>query len=175
MNWDLERHDWARISNQVVIVPQLLEQLVSCSDADQADWLYWQLDFLLVHNQVVKPGSAEAATYLVQVLPMCTAVSRVWVLELLAQFASGSMGRTAALPHVVEALRQALVYAIPQAAQILQYGNENERYHCVDILEACFDIAPEQRKRIRFLFDKFANSGPNPRKRVDASPVSAID
>lgn len=174
MNWEIERHEWLKISPSLGVLPDLLVRLLGCNDSSEANRIYWELDFLLVPNQVLKPGSPEVASCLVQLLPEFANEARVWVLELLSQFAAGSVGPTAATPALVERMVSELAFVIPQAAQILQYGDETESSLCVDILEICYEHVPNQRQRIEFLFREYAMRGGVAERLIRASSVPIL-
>lgn len=160
MNWEIMRHEWAEISpGRLESFPDIIQSFLESCDSKEANAQYWKLDSMLAPNQVLMPGSPEAASCIIQLLPDFASGAREWALELLAQFSAGTIGRTAADPEVVKRMAEELTFAIPQAAQILQYGTAAEAMLCVDLLENCYEHSPGQRHRIEFLFSEYAKTG----------------
>jgi len=159
MNWEAERHDWSEISPDLAKVPELLENLLYGVDAAAVDHAHWRLNDLVAHNQVLMPGSPEVASVLIQALPGLAARNKLWALELLGQFLAGTFPPTAAAPEVVSRMIEEMAFVVPPAAQMFQYGTEDEASLCVDILEMSALQDPRQGPRISFLFRKFSARG----------------
>jgi hypothetical protein len=171
LNWEVMRHEWGQISPKLEGFPGLIQRFLECRDRKEATWLYWQMDFMLVPNQVLQPGSPESASCIIQLLPEFSDETREWARELLVQFSAGTIGPTAADPDVVKRMAAELPFAIPQAAQILQYGNRTEALLCVDLPTICCEHAPGQRRRIEFLFSEFAKRGPEDERAIRVTPA----
>lgn len=165
------RHGWAEISPRLENFPDIIQSFLESEDPKEANGLYWKMDSMLAPNQVLMPGSPEAASCIIQLLPEFSDGAREWALELLAQFSAGTIGPTTADPEVVRRMADELIFAIPYAAQILQYGTLAEAMLCVDLLENCYEHSPSQRRRIEFLFSQYAKTGEMAARRVRVSSV----
>ncbi len=145
-----------------------VDHLQSALAREEADHIYWQLEWSLLPNQVLREGCRTLTELLLAGLPDATNSGRVATWELLAQLAAGACHPTAARAHVVAEVREVLRDAVCVAIATLdsQEGHQSG-YQIVDVLDAFLTFgAPPETDLALAALRRFGTRGPNDARRV---------
>ena len=146
MIWESMRHNWDSLHAMVSAsdVPRMIFQLLTATNEHEAGAVFDYIE----NNIVVQGRLFEAAPptvgCLVIALPFSPPVARIAILELLNHLCGGNVSREeeeAGYPLRGKCLQE-MRKGVAIYLYLLQYGSNEERRECIDLLDMCAESDP---------------------------------
>jgi hypothetical protein len=160
VQWNLDLYDWGAAEGNLTGVRDALFELGAAEDRDSAEACYWRIDSVVVRDRLLKPGAAETATCLAQLLSIANPAQRLVTLELLGELAAGCVVPTAAAQNLVDRTKDAVCLAFSSVLDLAASSVlADERSLCIDILGCLIEIDPALRATVARCFEQLALKG----------------
>lgn len=158
MSLEIQRYNWKayRAKEHPHKIQNAIMDLKNTSSQDDAKIAYWKIDSVAVFQGYLFEVAVPTATCLLSVLQRCEVVGRIYILELLVQLGSGEPD-----PSELEvgnsSLNKLVLHEISLGAaiyfDILEYGTEEEKNFCVDLLGFCCEYDNSLKSRVTWWFN----------------------
>lgn len=164
---EFERCNWSKVgaANNAAHIPEAITQLQNAECKESAETAYWKID----NTAVVQGGLYEAALYsipcVLSALGNCTPIARPMLLELLFQLGGGSSCADSEMMADQNSLEfqcmEAVCFGLSQYYHFLEFGTDEEKGYCADLLELCSKANCRMADRARWWLEHLIKDEPN--------------